>query len=313
MTRGIPTSVGPGLYETSKYRCLVDSQKQTNVLYLLHCGVESCLPGYEFHTEGREGYHLHVILSGKGVLCVNGAQSTLHFGQMFITKPGEDTWYRADKTDPWTYCWMAYDGDNALRYTDAAGFLPGVNQLNCNIEPSQFYAVVKRVLDQPELNLACDLLHVGLLAEYLSLAIQSEYKSIQTLHRESEYSADIYVEYAVNYIRANYASVKISDVANYIGIHRSYLTSIFKKKMGISPQEYLMQCRMKTACDLLLDSNLNVQEISQRVGYDNSLTFSKVFKTYYGVSPKHFRLERQSAAEDDLPTPETTSDKESES
>ena len=310
MIRGITTSTGPGFYETSKYRCLVDSQKQTNVLYLLHCGVESCLPGYEYHTGEREGYHLHVILSGKGVLCVNGRQAPLHFGQMFITKPGEDTWYRADEEDPWTYCWMSFGGLNSLRYTDAAGFTAGVNWLNCNLEPSEFYAVVKRVLDQPELNLACDLLHVGLLAEYLSLAIQSEYKSIPTARRETEYSADMYVEYAANYINANYAAAKISDVAAYIGIHRSYLTSIFKKKKGISPQEYLMQCRMKTASSLLLDSNLSVQEISQRVGYDNSLTFSKVFKTYYGVSPKHFRQEKQGAAGDDPPAPEIKPDKE---
>lgn len=292
MINDIQISGRPGLYETSKYRCLVDSQKQTEVLYLLHCGVESCLPGYEFHTEGRTGYHLHVILSGKGVLCVNGEKSQLHFGQLFITKPGEDSWYRADENDPWTYCWMAYDGTRALRYTEAAGFTPGVNSLNCNLEPSRFFAIVKQVLDQPELNLACDLLHVGLLAEYLSVAIQSEYLSAPTARRESDYTADVYVDYAVNYINANYAVAKISDVANHIGIHRSYLTSIFKTKMGVSPQEYLMQCRMKTACKLLLESSLSVQEIGQRVGYDNSLTFSKVFKTYYSVSPKRFRQEQ---------------------
>ena len=310
MTKAISPPSGPGFYETSKYRCLVDQQKRSFALYLLLCGVESCLPGYEFHTEGRGGYHLHVILSGKGLLCVNGVQTPLHFGQMFLTKPGEDSWYRADEADPWTYCWMSYDGSNAQRYSDAAGFVSGVNWLNANVEPSRFYAIVKRVLDQPELNLACDLLHFGLLAEYLSLAIQSEYLSAPTARRETDYSADVYVDYAVNYINANYAAARISDVANYIGIHRSYLTSIFKTKMGVSPQEYLMQCRMKIACSLLLESSLSVQEVGQRVGYDNSLTFSKVFKTYYGVSPKHFRQQQLAAASKDSPELKTEQDKE---
>lgn len=290
---------GTKLYETSKYRCLVDPRKQSDSLFLLLCGVESCLPGSEFHTSGRPGYHLHVILSGKGTLCVRGEETALHFGQMFITKPGEDTWYRADETDPWSYCWMSYDGQDAQRYTEAAGFSKGVNWLNCSIDTSRYYALVKQVLDQPELNLACDLLRAGKLAEFLSLAIQTEYKRAQTPRREAEYSTNLYVEYAVNFIHSNYATARISDVANYIGIHRSYLTGIFKKKMGVSPQEYLMQCRMKTASILLLESNLSVQEISQRVGYDNSLTFSKIFKSYYGVSPKHYRLERRPHATPD--------------
>ena len=149
-----PANSGPGFYETSKYRCLVDARKQSDMLYLLLCGVDSCMPDYEFRTGGREGYHLHVILSGKGVLCVNGTQTALHYGQMFITKPDENAWYRADRNDPWTYCWMAYGGSNALRYTEAAGFGSGVNWLNCGVDPSRFYAIVNRALEQPDLNLA---------------------------------------------------------------------------------------------------------------------------------------------------------------
>lgn len=309
--RGVPISTEPGIYETSKYRCLVNANMRMYALYLLLCGVESCLPGYEFHTENREGYHLHVILSGKGVLCVEGKQTALHFGQMFVTKPGEETWYRADEADPWTYCWMTYGGYRALHYTEAAGFTEGVNWLNSNVEPSHFYAVVKRVLDHPELNLASSLLHIGLLSEFLSLAIQSQYMSVPAARRETDLSADMYVDYAVNYINANYATAKISDVARYIGIHRSYLTNIFKTKMGVSPQEYLMQWRMKTASNLLLQTGLSVQEIGQRVGYDNSLTFSKVFKIYYGVSPKNYRQEKLQADKADSATTNTISEEES--
>lgn len=277
------------LYETSKYRCLESFQKQTDDLYLLLCGVENCLPGYAFHSEHRAGFHLHVILTGKGVLRLKGRTVPLHLGHMFITKPEDDIWYEADENDPWTYCWMAYDGNNARRYTESAGFLEGVNWLNCHVEQERFYLLVKRILEQPDLNRASDLLRLGLLIEFLSLAIESDYNGAHAPKREGEYSPGVYVDYAVNYIHANYATAKISDVAAYIGIHRSYLTNIFKRKMGISPQEYLMLCRMREAASLLNTTSLSVQEISQRVGYDNSLTFSKIFKSYYGASPKHYR------------------------
>ena len=281
------------LYETSRYRCLEYPQKQSNDLFLILCGVEQCLPGYAFHSDHRSGYHLHVILSGKGELRTGGKTTPLHFGQMFVTKPEEDIWYQADPQDPWSYCWMAYGGNNALRHTESAGFTPGVNWLPCNLEQDRFYDLVKRVLDQPNLNRASDLLRMGLLVEYLALAIESNYRSEKVPRKESEYSADVYVEYAATYIRENFASAKISDVAAYIGIHRSYLTNIFKEKKGISPQEYLMQCRMKQASALLLETDLAVQEVGLRVGYDNALTFSKIFKAYYNASPKHYRQSKQ--------------------
>ena len=292
------------LCETSKYRSLEFPQKQSDDLFLILCGVEQCRPGYAFHSDRRTGYHLHVILSGKGELRMEGRTTPLHFGQMFVTKPEEDIWYQADQQDPWSYCWMSYGGNNAERHTESAGFVPGVNCLPCNLEQDRFYNLVKRVLDQPNLNRASDLMRVGLLVEFLALAIESHYRSDRVHPKEPEYSADVYVEYAATYIRENFASAKISDVAAYIGIHRSYLTNIFKEKMGVSPQEYLMQCRMKQASALLLESNLSVQEVGQRVGYDNSLTFSKVFKTYYGESPKYYRQKRQKAAAPDERPPE---------
>lgn len=281
------------LYETSKYRCLEFPQKQSDDLFLILCGVEQCLPGYAFHSDHRPGYHLHVILSGKGELRMGGRTAPLHFGQMFVTKPEEDIWYQADQQNPWSYCWMSYGGNNAQRHTESAGFVPGINCLPCNLEQDRFYDLVKRVLDQPNLNRASDLMRVGLLVEFLALAIESHYRSDRVPPKEPEYSADVYVEYAATYIRENFASAKISDVAAYIGIHRSYLTNIFKEKMGVSPQEYLMQCRMKRASALLLETDLAVQEVGLRVGYDNALTFSKIFKAYYNASPKHYRQSRQ--------------------
>ena len=94
----------------------------------------------------------------------------------------------------------------------------------------------------------------------------------------------------MNYIQNNYAAIRISDVARYIGIHRSYLTNIFKKKIGLSPQEYLLQCKMNKSCEMLLETQLPIQEIARRVGYENPLTYSKIFKNFYGLSPKQYRL-----------------------
>ena len=284
--------------ETNKYRCIVYQKHFAEDLYLMFCGVEHCQVGHSFVAEtDRPGYHLHVVLKGKGFLRVNGVENALHFGQIFITKPGEETSFKADPEDPWVYCWMTFDGTRAKRYVDEAGFTDGVNYLDCNIDPQHFYSLVTRVLDWPEVSPANLLFRTGVLLEYLSLAIESYYKTGKNARRTHEYPTDMYVKYAVDFIRENSATARIGDVARYIGIHRSYLTSIFRAKMGISPQEYLMQCKLKRAAELLTETDYPVQEVSRLVGYDNPLTFSKTFKNFYGLSPKNYRNKHKAPTE----------------
>ena len=293
----LPIKTTSTLYETNYYRCLVYHEKQTDDIYLTFCGVERCLPGYEFHCENRTGYHLHVILGGRGILNVDGSSFPLHRGQMFVTKPGEKTWYRADEKDPWTYCWMTFDGYKASKYIESIGLKPGTNWRDCYEDPRRFYTCVKDVLDRPEMTLANDLQRLSQLLAFLSLAIDSEEKKQPYPRHENDVNTDTYVDKAVIYIQSNFANVKISDVARNIGINRSYLTKIFKTKMGISPQEYLMECKMDYACKLLLETDAQVQDIAQRIGYDNLLTFSKIFKGRFGVSPKNYRLQNRGGKE----------------
>lgn len=280
------------LYNATKYyRCLEYHQKQTEDIYLTYCGIEACTPGKGFYANKRSGYHLHVILSGRGTLCVEGKTQNLHFGQMFITKPNEETWYRASKEEPWKYCWMTFDGNNAGFYAEKAGFEKKVNWQNCYVEVQQFYSLVQRIMEKPELNLPNELMRLGMLLEYLSLAIDSHYQSVQATRHTHEYAPDVYVNHALDYIHHYYSSIKVNDVARYIGINRSYLSDIFKKKMGVSPREYLRQYRLNQGCRMLLETQLSIQEIAKQIGYDNPLTFSKTFKAAYGVSPRNYRFQ----------------------
>lgn len=280
------------LHETSRYRCLDYYEKQTESIYLRSCGVEKCEAGSEVcFPVGRPNYHLHVILSGKGSLTVGGRTQCLHFGQMFLTRPEEEYRYGPNSEDPWTYCWMSFGGENALSYVESAGFKSGVCWQDCYVDAQEFNALVQRLLSRPELSLANDLMRLGSLLEYLSLAIESNYKSNQVVRHRHEYAPDVYVNHALDYIRKNYDTIKVTDVARYIGINRSYLTNIFKKKMGVSPQEYLLQYRLDKGSKLLLETRLSIQEVAQQIGYDNPLTFSKMFKSVYGMSPRKYRLQ----------------------
>ena len=277
--------------ETSHYRCLNEHfPHQSEEFYLVMCGIEDCTADKGVMERLRDGYHLHVILSGKGVVKVNGEEWTLGAGQLFMIKPRVLTAYYPLPEDPWTYCWLSFDGKIGECLNRLAGFGPGVYCQDCRLETTKFYRLCDQILNIPQLSAYAAIKRLGLALEFLGLAAESF--ALQRNARQEHkplYHRSEYVEHAVEYMQNNYSSITVADVSNYLGIDRSYLAAIFKQSQGISPSEYLLQIRMRQSSHMLLNLSMPIQDIARYVGYDDSLTFSKAFKRFFGVSPKYYR------------------------
>lgn len=271
------------------YHCLEYDRDRSGEIFLISCGTERCDSGVRYGPDLRYGYHLHMVLSGRGVLRVGNRVFSPRFGQFFLLKDGETFEYTADVDDPWEYCWVTYNGTEAKRLSEEIGFTEGVYCLESDAEPKAFYEMVLRMYEKPEMNYTGDLYRCGILLEFLSLAMESaNRKTSKHLYRPNSPMKD-YVDRAIQFIQYNYATIRVSDIVDYIGFTRSYFTNMFRKWTGQSPQEYLMQYRLKMACRQLTETALPIQTIAAQVGYENQMTFSKVFKSAYGVSPTEYR------------------------
>lgn len=271
------------------YRCLEYDHDQEGDLYLVACGMERCDPGISFGPEVRDCYHLHAVLSGTGILRAGGKEFQPHFGQLFLLKDNEEVQYTADVENPWRYCWVTYSGTDARRISDEIGFTDGAYCLDTSADVHEFFELVARMHEKPEMNYINDLRRRGILLEFLALAMETTAAGRQKRTVRREYSAEVYVQKAISFIDMNYATIRVSDVVEYIGFTRSYFTTIFRKHAGVSPQEYLLQCKFKNGCRLLTETDYPVQKVAEMVGYDDPLAFSKVFKRTYKISPTEYR------------------------
>lgn len=73
---------------------------------------------------------------------------------------------------------------------------------------------------------------------------------------------------------------------------RSLLDERFRQVLRRSPIRYLTDWRLQPAKDLLAPTDLGVQAIAPRVGYDADEAFSRAFKRAFGLSPAHWRANR---------------------
>ena len=93
-------------------------------------------------------------------------------------------------------------------------------------------------------------------------------------------------------IRENYQDISLQKAADEVHLNAYYISKLFKSKTGQNFYEFLLQIRMETAANLLLNSDLKIYEISERVGYKNQKSFLKIFKRFYDKNPTDFRKER---------------------
>ena len=279
----------PSVFKATNYHGIEYLQNMDKALYMKTCGIQRCLPGYVYPHNAREGYHMHVVLSGKGVLRAEGQEYHIHKGQIFLLRERDDIFYQADMEDPWYYIWITYCGEQAGRCMAYAGFTDGVYVRDCNIDPTEFSNVVTDILERPHLKTSSEFYRMSLALRFLSLAIESWEKSGDAPRQNSDMTAEDYVNYAVKLMQSNYSGIKVGEVADYIGINRTYLTAIFQARMHMSPQEYLMQIRMEKSRELLLNNDVPIYVVAQEVGYHDQLAFSKIFKKKYGLSPEQYR------------------------
>ena len=107
------------------------------------------------------------------------------------------------------------------------------------------------------------------------------------------------IEVAAAYFNENYnTKISIDAYAESLHVSTNWFIHNFRQYMGMSPAQYVLSLRMVNAQSLLEHTNYNVKEISEIVGYDNPLYFSRVFKKEIGQSPAQYRKLRGEPAEE---------------
>ncbi|UJF34795.1 AraC family transcriptional regulator [Paenibacillus hexagrammi] len=274
----------------------LQKSKHHTELHLTQFGIESCIPRHFHGPAVRDYYLLHYILEGRGSFEVGGTTYTLGKGQGFLICPGVVTYYEADASHPWTYCWVGFNGTLAEWLLKQAGLTLSSPILHYNSD-DRLYRYIQMMDDsKKDFPRSRESRLNGLL--YLMLSELVESGPVEPNSPKSVRS-EVYVEKVLDLIEVNYAQkITMEDIAHAIGLNRSYLCSLFKQRMNTSIQDYLIRCRINKACEMMGNAELSIGDISRSVGYNDPLLFSKMFKKVKGLSPKHYRTELQTEAGD---------------
>jgi AraC family transcriptional regulator len=78
-------------------------------------------------------------------------------------------------------------------------------------------------------------------------------------------------------------------MAKVVGVSRYYFVRLFKNSTGLTPYQYLIECRLEKAKDLLINTQLPISNIAHLSGFATHSHLTKVFQKHLSITPKIYR------------------------
>ncbi len=235
-------------------------------------GEERCSP-LHFYGPGKRPYWLlHYVVSGKGIFVSDEKTYKVSASQCFIVRPEEKVFYQSDEHEPWHYIWIGFSADLDMpsRMHEHVLSAPGLSTI--------FYDVINaKNMNNGQ-------------AEFLSAKAWEIVAYFSEADTNTVSRIEDYAERAKTCIEADYMNgITVTEIAKMLNLERSYFSTIFKKSVGVSPQQYLNEFRLTKAAKLLINLRFSVSEAAYATGYTDIVNFSRMFKKQFGMSPNEYK------------------------
>lgn len=197
-----------------------------------------------------------------------------------IGKANENNYYNALKTLELLFEQFAEKQEFSviyIKYLCAEIIKKAFEQINGNAA-ADFKQWVEKIFKSSNFEELKNILHLVVISigeSYGSITEDNTKKVIQAVKKliDQKYMQDISLEW----------------VADNVYLAPTYLSHLFKKETGQSLIKFLTHYRLEKARELLTNTNIKINDIAEKVGYQNASYFCLMFKSYFGITPARYR------------------------
>ena len=253
-------------------------------------GQEFCGVNKRVEIRKRDYYSLHFIMFGSGILKTNQKSYLLNAGDAFLLFEGEQYEYYPSRTDPWSYIWVDFYGENIELLFEQMGIVKEKPYVKI-IPFREIMSLLRELHDTYSQGLFSDITVCG----YFMMILDRLLKNHEdvNLQRDKKLLHFKQVREILIYMNNNFRTeLNPSMIAERFHLSLRTFIRIFTDEVEMAPMEYLSAFRISTACELISKRNdLSVVEVAESVGFADQRYFSRVFKKIKGVTPSEYAAE----------------------
>lgn len=91
------------------------------------------------------------------------------------------------------------------------------------------------------------------------------------------------------YMIENYKTITLNELATHFHYSESYLSRFIHRQLGLNFSQLLQEIRLEKSCQLLIETDMKITELCERVGYNNESYYINIFRKKYEITPLQFR------------------------
>ncbi len=231
--------------------------------------------------------HIEIVLtkSGTTIAVADSAEVKVEAGDLFIAFPNQVHYY-IDKQRPVDHKIAIVSPDMCPEFSRIfKSMVPKIPLVKNAIQNPRIVGALENMVqckrDQGE--------YSETEAKGCMLILMSElFRSIELQEKES--CDNDLVKDIITYCYENYdGDISLQAIADELHISRCYISRIFSRRLHISFNDYINSLRIRSACEMLKNTNTSVTEVAHAVGYNSVRTFDRVFLNARGMTPKEYR------------------------
>lgn len=232
-----------------------------------------------------ENIHILYVVSGEGDFETGHEKKRLQPGDIVLLFPGEWHRYRPDKTTGWEEYWIGFKGPLVDKFLVPELFAQKTSyKKNIGYHEEIIYLFQHALALAQRKSIGFQKILTGMIWQLAAYIASPDYRP------KVWNSADQLVKDTVEHILLNVKmGVDFPMFARQSGLSYSHFCKMIKDKTGVSPQQLLINERIKLAKQLLSSTSLSVSEISAISGFELIYYFSKIFKSKVGITPTEWR------------------------
>ena len=241
--------------------------------------------GHRMLRDRHDDNLLLYCTAGRGKLDTGNWSGNIAPGNIMLLPQGLAHAYEAHPRDPWTLYWIHFQGASTGILLQYLGYREGRPLADAGVSPLLMGAFTS-LLDVRRTGYSTRAFinasnHLRHLITQMTLEISAHAGRLQ-----SGFELDQVHAYMLEHIDQPVTLERLAAVANMSKYHFS---NRYKQLTGYSPIKHFLNMKMEHACHLLDSTDLGVGEIALRVGYDDPLYFSRLFRKTIGSSPRGYR------------------------